>query len=130
MLAACSLWRISYGKLQTRQIATRLEGVPPLAIYAVFLASRDDKVCGNLQAYLNRVNSITPQVTGYDLQKRQIPPGPVYKRILGAIRDAWLDGKIETTIQEQDYLDELIRNEGSIHPAGWGGGAACPGMGW
>jgi tRNA nucleotidyltransferase (CCA-adding enzyme) len=63
------------------------------------------------------VNSIAPTVTGYDLKERGLPPGPVYKRILGAIRDGWLDGKIENLDQEQAYLNELIGNESSGHPA-------------
>jgi tRNA nucleotidyltransferase (CCA-adding enzyme) len=118
VLAACHLWKdlpwLATAKLS--QIANRLEGVPSLAIYAVFLATRDELVCNNLQAYLNRVNVITPTITGHDLKKRGIPPGPVYKRILGAIRDAWLDGKIKNSDQERNYLDEFIKNEQSIHP--------------
>jgi hypothetical protein len=51
------------------------------------------------------------------LKERGVPPGPIYKRILGAIRDAWLDGKIENTFQEVAYLDELIKNEPNFHPA-------------
>ena len=87
-----------------------------MAIYATFLAARDDRVCSNFQAYLDRVNSIAPTITGYDLKERGLPPGPIYKRILAAIRDAWLDGKIENVDQEQAYLDELVRNEPSLHP--------------
>ena len=118
VLSASQLWkdlsRLANAKLS--QIANRLEDVPGLAIYAAFLAARDEKVCNNFQAYLNRVNSIAPTITGYDLQKRGLRPGPVYKRILGGIRDGWLDGKIENVNQEQAYLDELIRNEPDAHP--------------
>jgi tRNA nucleotidyltransferase (CCA-adding enzyme) len=63
------------------------------------------------------MNTITPKVTGEDLRRRGLPPGPIYKRILGAIRDGWLDGKIENNEQEQAYLDELIRNEPGLHPS-------------
>lgn len=98
------------------QIASRLEDVPALAIYAAFLAANDEKVCNNLQLYMNRMDIIAPTTTGYDLKLRGVPPGPVYKRILGAIRDGWLDGKIENTVQEQAYLDGLISNEPGIHP--------------
>ncbi len=98
-------------------IANRLEDVPAIAIYANYLAARDAGVCSNLQAYLFRLNSIHPAVTGDDLRKRGLPPGPVYKRILAGIRDAWLDGKIENNVQEITYLDELIANERSVHPA-------------
>jgi tRNA nucleotidyltransferase (CCA-adding enzyme) len=92
-------------------------GVPSLAIYAVFLAARDRQACNNLQAYLDRMNSITPTINGDELKRRGIPPGPIYKRILGAVRDAWLDGKIETVRQEQEYLNELINGEPNSHPA-------------
>jgi tRNA nucleotidyltransferase (CCA-adding enzyme) len=118
VLSASHLWKdlpwLANAKLS--QIANRLEDVPALAIYAVFLAARNEHVCSNLQAYLNRINLITPTVTGYDLQRRGLPPGPIYKHILGAIRDGWLDGKIENVDQEQAYLDKLIKNEPGVHP--------------
>jgi tRNA nucleotidyltransferase (CCA-adding enzyme) len=98
-------------------IADRLEDVPLLAIYANFLAARDENQCNNIQAYLNRLNTITPRISGDDLRVLGLSPGPIYKRILSAIRDAWLDGKIENNDQERTYLDELIRNEPSFHSA-------------
>jgi tRNA nucleotidyltransferase (CCA-adding enzyme) len=119
VLSACRLWKdlpwVANAKLSA--IANRLADVPPLAIYANFLAARDDAICNNLQAYLDRLNTIKPGVSGDDLRKRGLPPGPVYKHILGALRDAWLDGKIENNFQEQAFLDELIRNETGVHPA-------------
>ena len=120
MLAACNLWKdlpwIANARLSS--IANRLEDVPALAIYANYLAAQDDTICNNLQAYMDRLNAITPKITGNDLRARGIPPGPVYKRILGSIRDAWLDGKIQNNDQERAYLDELVRNEPGINPTG------------
>jgi tRNA nucleotidyltransferase (CCA-adding enzyme) len=117
ILSASQLWKdlpwFSTAKLS--QIASRLEDVPPLATYAVFLAARDEQFCTNLKAYLERVNSIAPTITGYVLKEHGLPPGPIYKRILGSIRDGWLDGKIETIDQERAYLDELIKNEPGVH---------------
>ncbi len=119
ILSACKLWKdlpwIANARLS--QIAVRLEEVPALAIYANFLAAQDDKICNNFQAYLARRGKITPKVTGDDLRERGLPPGPVYKRLLGAIRDAWLDGKIDNNEQETAYLNELIKNEPGINPA-------------
>jgi tRNA nucleotidyltransferase (CCA-adding enzyme) len=119
VLSACHLWKdlpwVANAKLS--MIASRLEDVPPLAIYANFLTARDDKLCNNFQAYLNRLNKISPRITGDDLREQGLPPGPMYKRILGAIRDGWLDGKIENADQEEAYLNELIRNDPSFNPA-------------
>ncbi|MFZ2098554.1 MAG: CBS domain-containing protein [Anaerolineales bacterium] len=120
ILSTCQLWKdlawVATAKLSL--IANRLEGMPALAIYANYLAARDDKICNNFQAYLNRLQRITPKITGDDLRERGLPPGPIYKRILSEIRDAWLDGKIENAKQEKAYLNELLRNEPSIHPTG------------
>ena len=120
VLSACHLWK-DLGSISTARlsmVANRLEDVPPIAIYANYLAARDDKICGNFQAYIDRLHQITPRITGDDLRQRGLPPGPIYKRILGNIRDAWLDGKIDSVEQEEAYLDELIRNEPSLHPSG------------
>lgn len=120
VIMACKLWKDLpwIGSAKLSQIASRLEDVPPLAIYANFLAARDDKICANFQAYMNRLRKITPRITGDELRRLGLPPGPIYKRILGALRDAWLDGKIENIDQEEAYLHELIKNEASVHPAG------------
>ena len=119
VLAASRLWKdlpwVANAKFS--MIANRLEDVPPLAIYANFLVARDEKLCNNFQAYFARLNTITPKITGNDLRERGLPPGPIYKRILGASRDSWLDGKIENVDQEETYLNELIRNETNYHPA-------------
>ncbi len=119
VLSACRLWKdlpwVANARLSL--IANRLEDVPALAIYANFLAARDESLCNNIQAYLNRLTTITPRITGDDLRERGLPPGPIYKRILGAIHEAWLDGKINNNDQEQAYFDELVGNEPGIHPA-------------
>ncbi len=119
ILSACRLWKDLPWMANARLslIANRLEDVPAIAIYANFLAARDDAVCSNFQAYLDRLNTITPQVTGDDLRKRGLPPGPIYRRILSSIRDGWLDGKIATNDQEQAYLEELIKDGFSVNPA-------------
>jgi tRNA nucleotidyltransferase (CCA-adding enzyme) len=119
VLSACRLWKdlpwVANARLS--QIANRLDEVPALAIYANFLAARDDKICGNFQAYLSRRGRIAPKITGDDLRTLGLAPGPIYKRILSAIRDAWLDGKIDTIEQEEAYLNELIKDDPGIHPA-------------
>ncbi len=119
VIEACRLWKdlpwVANAKLSS--IAGRLEDVPALAIYATFLAARDESLCNNIQDYFNRLITISPRISGDDLRILGLPPGPIYKRILGAIREAWLDGKINNNDQERAYFDELVRNEPNFHPA-------------
>ena len=50
--------------------------------------------------------------TGDDLLKMNIPPGPVYSRILERLRKAWLDDEVKSYNEEQALLKKLIESEG------------------
>ena len=111
--AACCLWNDlpALTHASPSQVVKRLEDVSALAVYANCLASQDGRVCSVLQSYLTRWRYIAPRYTGYDLRNRGLPPGPVYKRILGALKDALLDGKVTSAEQEQELFEALISQE-------------------
>jgi poly(A) polymerase len=48
-----------------------------------------------------------PLLTGDDLKEHGVPPGPVYKRLLDAVREAQLDGTITTKEQALGLVDQL-----------------------
>ena len=86
----------------------RLAQAHALARYAVHLVNTDD----NLEKLLNMYNThwqhMRANITGHDLQSRGVQPGPAYRRILGAIRAAWLDGEIKTKKEETLMLEKFI----------------------
>jgi poly(A) polymerase len=49
-----------------------------------------------------------PLVTGADLKGRHLPPGPIYKPLLDAVREAQLDGTIHTREEALALLEKLI----------------------
>jgi tRNA nucleotidyltransferase (CCA-adding enzyme) len=55
---------------------------------------------------------VKPVTTGDDLIKMNIPPGPVYSRILERLRKAWLDDEVKSYSEEQALLKKLIEAEG------------------
>lgn len=109
--AAARLWRElpALADAAPSTVAARLDGVPLLAIYANCLAADDLRSCQPLHAYLSRWRKVTPTITGYDLRARGLPPGPLYGQILGTLRDAWLDGKIQTVEEERALLETLLQ---------------------
>ena len=111
--AACRLWADLPGLLDAppSQVVARLEEAPLLAIYANCLAIQDGQLCTLLKNYLTHWRKLVPSTTGHDLMARGLSPGPEYRRILGALRSAWLDGKIETPEQEHALLEELISEQ-------------------
>jgi poly(A) polymerase len=54
-----------------------------------------------------------PLITGDDLKRRELQPGPLFKRLLDAVREAQLDGTIHTREQALDLVDRLLAEEGS-----------------
>jgi len=90
------------------QVVRRLDRTPPIAIFAAYGLT---PVEAERQALLNYATSwrwIYPNTDGHILEKRGLPPSSVFRTILDALRDAWLDGKIHSFEEEQALLAELI----------------------
>lgn len=63
--------------------------------------SQEPRVIHRLRLYDEKLVHVTPRVDGHYLRELNLPPGPVYAEILAHVRDALLDGQIETLEQEQ-----------------------------
>jgi tRNA nucleotidyltransferase (CCA-adding enzyme) len=112
--AACRLWadlRTLRGSPPSK-VVDRLEDVPALAIYAVYLASDQPDLCASLETYVLRWRHITPTINGTELRRRGLRPGPAYRVILEKLRHAWLDGEITSPEQEAALLEALLAAEG------------------
>jgi tRNA nucleotidyltransferase (CCA-adding enzyme) len=62
-----------------------------------------------LQEFSLHWKNIQPETDGDELRSLGIPPGPAYHTILNTLRGAWLDGKINTTAEENGLLQDLIK---------------------
>jgi len=89
-------------------VTIELDRISNLAIYAVYLDADDPKLKGILSHYLSSWQHVETNVTGNDLQKAGLSPGPVYTEILSLIRKAWLDGEINSKKTEKAMLEKLI----------------------
>jgi tRNA nucleotidyltransferase (CCA-adding enzyme) len=99
-------------KATPSQVVAQLENMPPLALFAGYLATDDDRLKQVIRDYVTRWQHVSATLDGHVLKARGLPPGPVYREILGALRDAWLDGKINSLDQERELLDQLLRDQG------------------
>lgn len=57
-----------------------------------------------ISLYLTRLRHVRITVTGDDLKRIGIPPGPQYKRILVRLLDAKLDGLVQTSDDEMTFI--------------------------
>jgi poly(A) polymerase len=52
-----------------------------------------------------------PLLTGHDLTRHGLMPGPQFKRLLDAVREAQLDGTVKTTREAFDLVDHLVAQD-------------------
>ena len=89
--------------------ATRLDHIPPLALYAASLCGIDEPLRFAIMQYLAKWRTVEPYTTGNDLRERGLEPGPRYKEILARLRAAWQDGEINSQEEEIDLLERLLK---------------------
>ncbi len=113
ILAASALWRdrqmLAFSS--PGQAVARLEDVPSLARFALYCATSDAQLKQVLRTYIAEWQHIHPTIDGRALRELGLVPGPVYKRILGELRTAWLDGRVHNPDQEMVFLQELLVSE-------------------
>jgi tRNA nucleotidyltransferase (CCA-adding enzyme) len=91
------------------QVVASLDAVPVEVLFCAGLLSSDPTVHALLFAYQTKWRKVQASIKGDDLRSRGVPPGPHYRRILGTLRDGWLDGKIQSRQEEEQLLEELLR---------------------
>jgi putative nucleotidyltransferase with HDIG domain len=52
-----------------------------------------------------------PLVTGHDLARKGLQPGPLFKRLLEAVREAQLDGTVKTAQEALELVDRALKDE-------------------
>jgi len=83
----------------------------PYSLKAVFLlrvANDSPIVQERLDFYYRRLHQVRPVIDGTYLRQLGISPGPVYRRVLDAVRDARLDGEITTEAEEKALVERLL----------------------
>ena len=90
------------------QWTRRLDGIPPLALYAASLCDIEDDLRENIQEYLAKWRNIQPTISGQDLKERGLKPSPRYKEVLSQLRDAWVDGEVKSEKEESALLEKLL----------------------
>jgi tRNA nucleotidyltransferase (CCA-adding enzyme) len=92
------------------QAVKRLEGVPVLALCALQCFNLPFPASQVITHYLEDWQHIHSSIDGEALIRYGVTPGPVFKKVLNALRAAWLDGKVNSVEEEQALLKELLHN--------------------
>lgn len=74
------------------------------ALIYLAIASESEASVKRIEEFITKLKGIKPRVTGADLKKMGMKPGPVFSEILEAVSEAKLNGGLSTKKEEMDFV--------------------------
>jgi len=90
------------------QIVTLLEPLPDTLLPLAWLASDNPTIKAKLERYAREWRHVRCIMTGKDLKKLGLSPGPLYRQIFETLRAERLDGQIATREEEERRVKEIL----------------------
>jgi len=81
-----------------------LHGYSLTAIEANTVGAGSETAAEQIELYMNVLRHVNPMLTGEDLLKLGVPKGPRIKEFLKRLREARLDGKIDSRKEEEEMV--------------------------
>jgi tRNA nucleotidyltransferase (CCA-adding enzyme) len=78
-------------------------------ILYMMAATKHETVKRSISNYVTQLRYFNTSVTGKDLKKMGLEPGPIYREILQAVLDAKLNGQLKTRNDELDFVKAYVR---------------------
>ena len=98
--------------LKNHQLAALLRHSSTASRLVLWMCTGLERVRDRLWRYETKLQHIKPLVDGTYLMDLGLKPSPLFSRLLNAVRDARLDGEIETKEEEKALIAHLLEEEG------------------
>jgi tRNA nucleotidyltransferase (CCA-adding enzyme) len=89
-----------------------LQPYPARVLAVAWTATSRKRLRERLLRYHTEWRLVETEITGDDLKGMGLRPSPLFGRVLAALRDARLDGKVSTREEEERLLEKLLAAEG------------------
>ncbi len=94
------------------ELTARMDECHQMAVAASWLALQGETQARSMiDQYLSTWRFVEPKTNGEILRSMGLQPGPSYRRILWALRAAWIDGEVQSKEAEEAMLQQLIEAE-------------------
>ncbi len=91
-------------KLAPSRIYDLLATLDTESLLLMMAKAKQEKAKKYISLYLTSLRNVRVELSGYDLKKMGIPPGPRYKKILAELLDAKLDGFVHNRDEEMAFV--------------------------
>ncbi|MFQ5997493.1 MAG: CCA tRNA nucleotidyltransferase, partial [Dehalococcoidales bacterium] len=95
-------------RLSPSSLYSLLHGYSPTAVTANWLASDSPLARQHINLFLSKLRYIKPALSGEDLKKLGLAPGPGIKETLNRLLEARLDGKVTSKRGEEDLVKQWL----------------------
>ena len=89
-----------------------LQPYPTRVLAVAWVAVGRKQLRERLLRYQTEYRLVETELTGDDLKDMGLKPGPSFRHLLGALRDARLDGEVSTREEEEALLEKLLADHG------------------
>ena len=116
--------KIRAGRFNSYALLQRLAKRPPLkpaetyrtllgladeVLLILIAKTKSEAIKRQISAYLTTYQHAKPSLTGTDLKKMGLTPGPLYRKILDRLLDARLNGEATSEADERDLAKKIAR---------------------
>jgi tRNA nucleotidyltransferase (CCA-adding enzyme) len=99
-------------KLSNHQIHALLRYGSSASRLVQWLGTGSERVRQRLWRYETELRHVEPEVDGEYLKGLGLKPSPLFSKLLNAVRDARLDGQLQTADEEKALIDRLLADRG------------------
>ncbi|MGD2206160.1 MAG: CBS domain-containing protein, partial [Anaerolineae bacterium] len=99
---------LDQARLSNREICALLRYASTPSLMTFWIGTDSDRVRERVWRYDQELRHVQPIIDGEYLKSLGLKPSPLFSKLLNAVRDARLDGKIETENEEKELVARLL----------------------
>ncbi len=105
----CLFWLQQNQQAKNSLLFNRLNNFEAEQIIYMMAITKSQEVKKNISFYYTRLSHITISITGKDIMKTGLKPGPAYRITLQAVLDAKLNGLIKNRADELAFMKDYVK---------------------
>jgi len=98
-------------KILPSELNRLLSGLPVEALLLLMAEQKHGRVWQHVTTYWEKIRLTKSELTGHDLEALGFPPGPAFHKVLAAVRDACLDGRVSSREEELALARSLLAEQ-------------------
>jgi tRNA nucleotidyltransferase (CCA-adding enzyme) len=114
----CLYWLERKSPLKNSKIFSRLSGLKTEPLLYLMAITRSKQVKRAISLFFTQLRNTAVEMSGQDLKKMGVAPGPIYRETLQAVLEARLDGRLQSREEELAFARAFVarRLQPAHHP--------------